>query len=259
MPKPLTGQVAPAKTGWLKQELLSLGEWLDALEWTPENVDANLQHLCLSLKNERQHVWKHFLPRVGEGLSCMGHDPDALYQTLVRATGAVHIKMEANKPLAMLLASVRAKLPDRFIRQAIGDGGLLLVLENKSYPVPKRLDWLRKYKHSVLYQGDVLMHMERTESPIKDALALWCFFEATQGNVDFNMWRVAGVTWAAASSKRFLKKYVPQIVEHLGMIQTLELSYTDLVTMLINVGDGAGAAPMLDLPDLVDVARLSNA
>lgn len=232
------------------QATLVMDAWLDTLEWSPENTEANAVKIYAFLKNQKLPVWESYLPRIGKGLACLADNPSELHRivTLIRNDSGVTIA--ASKLVAIMLASVNARLPDSLVQLAIIDGGLLLVLENKNYTVVQRLNWLKVNADYILREGAVLPHMALIEIPMREAIALLCFMEANKGVQLPSYWHSAGLVMASVAEKEFLAMHAPGIADRIDIVQTLGLSYADAVDMLIDAGDGKLSQPMLDLPEI---------
>jgi hypothetical protein len=236
---------------------LPIDIWTDTFAWTPDTAESCVTELCSQLKSEHLSIWYSVAPRIGAGLTCLASHPDELYRL------TLHIHKESGDSsrilLGNILAGVKAELPERLVLEALPNGGLMPILHNRNYTVTQRLSWLREHTEWIIPQGGIEAHAGDLESPIKNALVLWIFMEANKGQVIFFHWLKGGITEEFASSLKFIETHAPGIVDQIGMVQTLGLSYTEAFNMLIDVGAGKQVEAVLALPDLDDTQGPSRA
>lgn len=235
-----------------QQTLLVIGAWLDTLKWTPGNTKNNVAKLCSFLRDEPLQVWENFLPSIGSGLTYLDDNPLEVEKIVTTLTNAPYTKIGQPKLMALVLASINAALPERFVIEAIQTSGLLYVLENKNYPVQQRLGWLKTYEDYAMSAGNVMAHMGRMAPPLKDALALLCFLSANKRDTPAPVWRAAGLVESNVSKRDFLEVNAPSLLEKIDLVLALDLSYADAVDMVIDAGDEKLQASMLSLPELSD-------
>jgi hypothetical protein len=229
---------------------LEIDAWLDTLEWTPETAKSCVVDLCAYLKDKDAAELVRLVPRISAGLECLADNPDELYRLADYVYQASQVGQR--KILAVILASVNAALPEHHVQEAIRFGALVPILVNRSYTISQRLAWLKKHPSDVFVRGGVGVYQSALETPIKDALALWCFMEATGGGYDFFEWGSIRLPASEVATKKFLQMHAPNLVETIDIVMTLGLSYGEAVDMLIDAGDGKLKEAMLALPGLDD-------
>lgn len=224
------------------EQQLELDAWLASLDWTPATAEVRVAEVCQQLKNAHSEVWLHRAPRIGACLGCLANNPDELYRL------AVHVFDQSPnaspKILAVILASVDATLPERLAQEAIRTGAMGIMLLNKNYTLSQRMGWLKEHSGQLFPQKVKILQDADLEAPLKDALALWFFISANKGGVSMLSWMGVDLVEVEVSKRTFLEMNAPSLLEHVDIVQALDLSFADAFDMLIDDGK------MLALPEL---------
>jgi hypothetical protein len=240
------------------QTVLVLKTWFDTLEWSLDTAPRHVSKLCELLKYDYHlKLWELIFPRLGKAMACLSDRPDVVLRlaseisSSVRSDGASSLK-------GLFLAAVDTELPEAMVLESIEHGGLLSVLANSRYSVGRRTQWLIDYKDLVLPCGDLPKYLKVLDAPLKGAVALWCFMEATSGGAlrsprgNRDVWSKSGITVSATSKRQFIETHVPALLDKIDIIQTLGLSYSAVLDMYLSSEAYLGAQEILALPEMAE-------